>query len=216
MCGFIETLGQPNITGVDKYLYVDSNFGNILRIECQDNHASYKAIGNYTDKSSWKCWLSMNYLFYWCLMSKYYYKHRCIQDKRATTHNHNSFNFLFIFFLIIYAASSRRKESTKYLHSSNDITERYTYVYTCLVWINRCFYFAPNGLKTHDVVTMSIKLVTRYRHDKSSTKLPWQIQYKVKGVKPTFIWYHQNSIKMLCIAIIIINIIIIFIIISDV
>lgn len=99
-------------TGVDKYLYVDFNFGNILRIECQDNHTSYKAIGNYTDKSSWKCWLSMNYLFYWCLMSKYYYKHRCIQDKRATTHNHNSFNFLFIFFLIIYAASSRRKEST--------------------------------------------------------------------------------------------------------
>lgn len=172
-------------------MYVDSNFGNILRIECQDNHASYKAIGNYYGKSSWKCWLSMNYLFYWCLMSKYYYKHRCIQDKRATTHNHNSFNFLFIFFLIIYAASSRRKESTKYLHSSNDITERYTYVYTCLVWINRCFYFAPNGLKTHDVVKMSIKLVTRYRHDKSSTKLPWQIQYKVKGVKPTFIWYHQ-------------------------
>lgn len=42
-------------TGVDKYMYVDSNFGNILRIECQDNHASYKAIGNYTDKSSWKC-----------------------------------------------------------------------------------------------------------------------------------------------------------------
>lgn len=36
-------------------LYVDSNFGNILRIECQDNHASYKAIGNYTGKSSWKC-----------------------------------------------------------------------------------------------------------------------------------------------------------------
>lgn len=72
-----------------------------------------------------------------------------------------------------------------------------------------------NGLKTHEVVKMSIKLVTRYRHDKSSTKLPWQIQYKVKGVKPTFIWYHQNSIKMLCIAIIIINIIII-IIISDV
>lgn len=97
-------------TGVDKYMY--SNFGNILRIECQDNHTSYKAIGNYTGKSSWKCWLSMNYLFYWCLMSKYYYKHRCIQDKRATTHNHNSFNFLFIFFLIIYAASSRRKEST--------------------------------------------------------------------------------------------------------
>lgn len=156
-----------------------SNFGNILRIECKDNHTSYKAIGNYYGKSSWKCWLSMNYLFYWCLMSKYYYKHRCIQDKRATTHNHNSFNFLFIFFLIIYAASSRRKESTKYLHSSNDITERYTYVYTCLVWINRCFYFAPNGLKTHDLVKMSIRLITRYRHDKSSTKLPWQIQYKV-------------------------------------
>lgn len=55
VCGFIETLGQPNITRVDKYMYVDSNFGNILRIECQDNHASYKAIGNYTDKSSWKC-----------------------------------------------------------------------------------------------------------------------------------------------------------------
>lgn len=53
VCGFIETLGQPNITGVDKYMY--SNFGNILRIECHDNHASYKAIGNYTDKSSWKC-----------------------------------------------------------------------------------------------------------------------------------------------------------------
>lgn len=53
VCGFIETLGQPNITGVDKYMY--SNFGNILRIECQDNHASYKAIGNYTGKSSWKC-----------------------------------------------------------------------------------------------------------------------------------------------------------------
>lgn len=29
-----------------------------------------------------------------------------------------------------------------------------------------------NGLKTHEVVKMSIKLVTRYRHDKSSTKLP--------------------------------------------
>lgn len=48
-----ETLGQPNITGVDKYMY--SNFGNILRIECKDNHTSYKAIGNYTGKSSWKC-----------------------------------------------------------------------------------------------------------------------------------------------------------------
>lgn len=32
-----------------------SNFGNILRIECKDNHTSYKAIGNYYGKSSWKC-----------------------------------------------------------------------------------------------------------------------------------------------------------------
>lgn len=40
-------------TGLDKYMY--SNFGNILRIECKDNHTSYKAIGNYYGKSSWKC-----------------------------------------------------------------------------------------------------------------------------------------------------------------
>lgn len=38
-----------------QYTGMYSNFGNILRIECQDNHASYKAIGNYYGKSSWKC-----------------------------------------------------------------------------------------------------------------------------------------------------------------
>lgn len=49
-------------------------------------------------------------------MSKYYYKHRCVQDKRATTHNHNSFNFLFIFFkLFMPLLAEERKVPNIYI-----------------------------------------------------------------------------------------------------